>query len=106
MKGSYFFANAVMVSLEGAFDHLSRPPSYFSDLSMQSSSFSENRVSVTLFGEYRMSDTIGINSTLRYSGALTDRYLAIDNDPGQPVLSYDDLSFNRIEAWLGVRWFL
>jgi hypothetical protein len=106
LRGSYFFANAVLVSLEGAYDHLGRPPSYFSNLILQSDSFSENRLSVTLFGEYRMTDTIGINSTLRYSGALTDRYLAIDNEPGRPVLSYDDLSFNRIEAWVGVRWFL
>lgn len=106
LKGSYFFANALMFSLEGAVDHLRRPPSYFSNLVQQSGEFSENRVTVTAFAEYRTSDTFGINTTLRYSSALTDQLIPVDNDPTRAELPYDDLSFNRFEAWLGVRWFL
>lgn len=106
LKGSYLFANAILVSLEGSFDHLSRPPSYFSNLIRQSDAFTENRATVTLFGEYRTSETFGINTTLRYSGAFTDHYVPVDNNPALPVLPYDDLAFSRFEAWLGVRWFL
>lgn len=106
LKGSYFFANALMLSLEGSLDHLRRPPSYFSDASQQAGAFAENRVTVTGFAEYRVSDTLGVNTTLRYSSAITDQLVALDNDPTDAQLPYDDQSFSRFEAWLGVRWFL
>jgi hypothetical protein len=105
-RGSYFFGGTVLASIEASFDHLQRPPSYFSDLSQQTSAFSENRVTATAFAEYRTSDTFGINTTLRYSGALTDRLVPLDSDATMTTIPYDDLGFNRFEAWLGVRWFL
>jgi hypothetical protein len=103
-KSSYFFAGMFLVSVEAGLDHLQRPPSYFSNDIRQSGPFSENRVNVTGFAEYRTSDTFGINSTLRYSGNMTDQIIPITDDPAND--GYDDLSFDRIEAWLGVRWFL
>jgi hypothetical protein len=102
-KSSYFFAGMFLVSVEAAIDHLQRPPSYFSNQVRQSAAFSENRVNVTGFAEYRTSDTLGINTTLRYSGNMTDQIIPLTDNPGD---GYDDLSFDRIEAWLGVRWFL
>lgn len=105
-KASYFFAGTVLTTLEAGIDHLRRPVSYFSDLTRQTSDFSENRATATLFGEYRTSDTFGVNLTLRYTGAFTDRVIPVTNDPSAQVLAYDDLSFSRFEAWAGVRWFL
>jgi hypothetical protein len=103
-KASYFFAGMFLVSLEGDIDHLQRPSSYFSDGVRQSAPSSENRVNVTGFAEYRTSDTFGINTTLRYGANLTDQIIPLTSDPG--TNGYDDLSFDRFEAWLGVRWFL
>jgi len=103
-KSSYFFAGMFLVSLEAGFDHLQRPSSYFSDQTRQSAPFSENRVNVTGFAEYRTSDTFGINTTLRYSANMTDQIIPLTYDQG--TNAYDDLSFDRFEAWLGVRWFL
>ena len=106
IKASYFFGGSLLVSAEGSLNHLQRPESFFSNSVRQSAAFSENRVNVTGFAEYRTSDTFGINTTLRYSGALTDHRIPVDNDPNEPELPYDDFAFDRIEAWLGVRWFL
>lgn len=103
-KTSYFFAGMFLVSLEAGLDHLQRSPSYFSNQVRQSAAFSENRVNVTGFAEYRTSDTFGINTTLRYSGNMTDQIIPLTDNPGSD--GYDDLSFDRFEAWLGVRWFL
>ncbi|HVZ34803.1 MAG TPA: hypothetical protein VG963_20390, partial [Polyangiaceae bacterium] len=105
-KASYFLGGAFLFSLDANFDHLRRPSSYFSDGTRQSSPFSENRVTVTAFGEYRTSDTFAINTTLRYSANLSNELLPLDSNPNDVPLPYDQLAFNRFEAWLGVRWFL
>jgi hypothetical protein len=106
VKASYFFGGNVLVSVDGSLNHLSRPESFFSNSIRQTAAFSENRVDATGFAEYRTSDTFGINTTLRYSASLTDQRIPVDNDPVEPELPYDDFAFNRMEAWLGVRWFL
>jgi hypothetical protein len=103
-KSSYFFGGMVLASLEAGIDHVQRPASYFPNLTRQSAAFSENRVNVTAFAEYRTSDTFGINTTLRYTGNMTDQLIPLSSDPDDDV--YDVLSFDRFEAWLGVRWFL
>lgn len=105
-KASYFFGGSLLVSVDAALEHLRRPRSFFSDGTRQSGAFAENRVTATGFAEYRTSDTFGINTTLRYTGSITDQRIPVDNEVGNPRLPYDDFSFNRIEAWIGVRWFL
>jgi hypothetical protein len=105
-KADYFVGGVVLMTLNASFDHLRRPNSYFSDGSRQSAAFSENRITATAFAEYRTSDSFAINTTLRYSSALTDQVIAVENDPGEQRLPYDDFGFSRVEAWLGVRWFL
>lgn len=103
---SYFVGGLVLVSVEASVDHLSRPSSYFSDGARQSGPFSENRVSAMGFAEYRTSDRLGLNTTLRYTSALTDQRIPVRNDPSEAELPYDEFAFSRLEAWLGVRWFL
>lgn len=105
-RASYFFGGVVLFTLEAGVEHLRRPDSYFSNGARQSAAFSENRVNAMAFAEYRTSDTFGINTTVRYTGALTDQQIPVQNDPNNPRLPYDDFGFGRVEAWLGVRWFL
>jgi hypothetical protein len=105
-RASYFLGGVVLVSVEASLDHLSRPSSYFSDGTQQSGAFTENRVTAMGFAEYRTSDSLGFNTTLRYTSALTDQVIPVENDRSEPALPYDDFAFSRIEAWLGVRWFL
>jgi hypothetical protein len=66
-------------------------------------SFKETRVDGTLFGEYRMADSFAANLTFRYSANLTDAAVVFESS-GQRVPTY--LDWNRLEAFLGVRWFL
>jgi hypothetical protein len=106
VRASYFAGGSVLLSLDASVDHLQRPSSYFSNGVRQSGPSSENRVNVTGFGEYRTSDSFGINTTLRYTGNITDQLIPAASDNDVPPMPYDDLSFSRFEAWLGVRWFL
>lgn len=105
-KADYFIGGVVLMTFNASLDHLRRPTSFFSDGTRQSAAFSENRITATLFGEYRTSDSFAVNTTLRYSSALTDQVIPVENDPGEQRLPYDDFGFRRIEAWVGVRWFL
>lgn len=105
-KASYFFGGSTLITVDGSLDHLGRPESFFSNGVRQTAPFTENRVTVTGFAEYRTSDTFGINTTLRYSSAITDQRIPVESDPGLVVLPYDEFAFDRFEAWLGVRWFL
>ena len=57
--------------------------------------FTTLRPSGTLFGEYRVADSVGINTTLRYTANVTE-----------VVVGQDKLQWKRFEAFLGVRWFL
>lgn len=106
VKGSYFFAGSMLLTVDASYDRFRRPESFFSDGTRQAAEFSDDRITATAFGEYRTSDTFGINTTVRYSSAATDQQVPLVNDPAQTPLPYDDPSFSRIEAWLGVRWFL
>ncbi len=105
-KGSYFFAGKVLMTAEAGYQRLSRPAAYFENQARQNAAFSENRANARLFLEYRTSDSFGVNATLRYSGALTDRRIPLESQPADDPLAYDDISFNRFETWLGARWFL
>ena len=98
---SYFIAGAFLVSLEGGLSHLTYSTSFFDTGALRQPSFTQNRPDVTFFAEYRPSDTIGINTTLRYTAALENTRVPVA--PGGPT---DNLQFNRYEAFLGVRWFM
>jgi hypothetical protein len=106
VKGSYFVGGNVLLTLDAGLDHLTRPEAFFSNDTRQSASFSENRLNLTAFAEYRTSDSLALNATLRYSAALTARPVPVSSDIREIPLAYDDLGFDRIEVWLGVRWFL
>jgi hypothetical protein len=106
VKASYFFGGSILTTADASYDHYRRPESFFSDGTRQAGEFSDDRITATGFVEYRTSDTFGINTTLRYSTTMTDQRVPLVNDPAESPLPYDDPSFSRIEAWLGVRWFL
>lgn len=57
----------------------------------------------SVFGEYRFTDWLGVNATVRYTGAFTDYEYRIPF-PG-PMTVIDPAGYNKFEAWLGVRVF-
>jgi hypothetical protein len=58
----------------------------------------------SLFAEYRVADSVGINTTLRYTASMTDATMVFTGPGG--VQSADYLQWKRFEAFLGVRWFM
>lgn len=65
-------------------------------------SYSELRVDALASAEYRLSETFGINTTIRYDANLTDNRIPVD-DTGQFL---DNLAFQRFQVYLGARWFM
>jgi hypothetical protein len=58
-------------------------------------SFSEVRLDGRLFGEYRFTDTLAANATVNY-----------DKVNSEVVSNGEDLSYDRWQAYIGLRWFM
>jgi len=100
----YFAAGSVLLSLQGGLAQVSYPQSFAPGGGVAlNPSFSEVRADASLFGEYRFSDSIAMNSTLRFDGNLSDSILRTDPADATAV---DNLKFSRVQAWLGLRWFM
>ncbi len=99
---SYFVAGAFLVSLEGGYSYLTHSPTYFATGAPRKASFGQHRADATLFAEYRPSDSIGINTTLRYDGSLGNERIQLD----PAGTAQDNLQYNRYELWVGARWFM
>jgi hypothetical protein len=100
---SYFLGSRFVTSLSGGVSAITYPSIYsrsnatrtLTDRNNFTSGFTTPWIDATLFAEYRPTDTIGINTTLRYSSAGE-----------HVVLNIDELKWTRYEAYLGVRFFL
>lgn len=104
---SYFFAGKVLTSLQGGIARLHYPTTYFpvapgTQAEVRAGSFNETRYDASLLAEYRFVDSVGINTTLTYE-QNDSRFIRVDAaDPN----AYDDLSWRRFQASLGVRWLM
>ena len=121
---SYFFAGVFLLSAEGGWSHMTYPESFFAPGTLNAPAdfhrhdpFTEDRLDAELFGEYRLSDSFGINTTLRYNANLdtSDNDVVVvpaappdPNDPNSVATPavVDNLAFTRFQAFLGVRWFM
>jgi len=93
---SHLFSGRFLLVVDGSFSPTHFPTVYQSDrVTPSHAPFSAPYAEATLFGEYRLSDSFGVNTTLRYTANITD-----------VVIESDNLGWNRFEAFLGVRWFL
>lgn len=112
---NYFLGGVFLAQLEGG-GGIYR----FPRIDANNESFEQFRIDAKLFAEYRLSDTFGINTTLLYDQAMDP---GPHEDPGDAsdqsrakegvrlgqaegnTFFYDDLSFQRFQAFLGVRLF-
>jgi hypothetical protein len=102
LKFSYFFAGRALLTLEGGVAAIEYPNMYWADNTLRHGSFTDERVDATLFGEYRFTNALGVNATLRYTANFSNtQILAQEAGP-----AFFDMSWNRFEAFLGVRYFL
>jgi hypothetical protein len=111
LKFSYFFAGRALLSLEGGLGAIEYPNMFWGDGTSRHTSFTDLRADATLFGEYRFTDSFGLNVTGRYTANFSNTSVPgyppsqLAGQPVGPANSYD-MSWNRIEAFLGVRWFM
>jgi len=93
---SHLFSGRFLLVVDGSYSPTSYPTVYAGDrTTVTHVPFNAPYVAATAFGEYRISDSFGINATVRYTANITD-----------VVVSSDNIGWNRFEAFLGVRWFL
>jgi len=88
---SYFFGGRFLVVADAGLASLGYP-SFTTPVGH--GAFRATYFDSSLFGEYRVADSVGINTTLRYTSNAST------------TVATDDLSFKRFEAFIGVRWFM
>lgn len=105
---SYFFAGRAVVTLEGGVGAIEYPNIIWGNLGgpldgqVRHSAFTDIRLDGTLFSEYRFTQTFGLNATLRYTANISNAELF----DSERETTFFDMSWNRFEAYLGVRWFM
>lgn len=100
---TYYAGRRFLLVADAGAAALRYPKLFFPEGGLRSAPFTDIRLDGTAFGEYRLSDSFGINATVRYSAELSQKKLLVQ--PAPPVIT-DDLSFRRVEAYVGARWFM
>jgi hypothetical protein len=115
LKFSYMFAGRLLVSLEGGAGAIEYPRVYYTPLGGGNTNglpihdpFTDARVDGTLFAEYRFLSSLGVNATFNYSQNFSSTELPIAGSAtaGNTTPLVYDMAWRRVQAYLGVRWFL
>jgi hypothetical protein len=93
---STFFSQRMLLVIDGGVALLAYPNVLNAANVVIQPSFTTTLLDATLFGEYRFTDSFGLNTTISYAANLADDIRIAD----------DFLSWNRFQAFLGVRWFM
>ena len=109
LRLNYFFAGRALLSIEGGAGAIEYPNMYWGDGTERHTGFTDVRVDGTAFGEYRFTDSFALNATVRYSTNISNAqvpYLEPGAGAAPTTAQQYDMSWSRLEAFLGVRWFL
>jgi hypothetical protein len=98
---TYFFAGRVLTVLEGGVAAIEYPTFTRFAGAPQTQAFTDLLYDASLFAEYRLADSFGINATFRYG-----QYVGNTPIPSPGGGTPDNLSWQRFEAYAGVRWFM
>jgi hypothetical protein len=96
-----FFSQRVLLVVDGGVASLRYPNVYNPQRQLIHTPFNTTLLDGSLFAEYRFSDSVGLNTTVRYSANLTDTFIVV-----APGALPDYLNWNRFEAYIGLRWFM
>jgi hypothetical protein len=99
---SYFFAGRVLLGLEGGISRVHFPTLYYPTGNVRNGEFDETRYDGSLFAEYRVLESVGINATLAYEKNDSILLPANEADPA----AADNLSYDRFQGYVGLRWFM
>ncbi|MDP9001250.1 MAG: hypothetical protein M3O46_14205, partial [Myxococcota bacterium] len=113
LRFNYFFASRALVNLEGGLGSIEYPNMYWlptpasPSAVLRHASFTDLRADATLFAEYRVFQTLGINSTLRYTTNISNVHdMPAQQTPTGAGSNFFDMGWKRFEAFIGVRWFM
>jgi len=101
LRASAFFAQRLLVAGEGGISRVHFPTLYFANGGERTGSFNETRYDASLHTEYRIIPTVGVNATVSY-----DKNDSISMPTSAGTTDLDDLSYDRVQAFVGVRWFM
>ena len=100
---SYFFGGTFLLVVEGGAGAVIFPAQSDPDFG-QPAGWTDLRVDGRLFGEYRVKDWLAIDAQVSYTGYFSNTTLVFDptlGDQGNDEMAYQDVS-----VFLGVRWFM
>jgi hypothetical protein len=97
-----FLAGVFMASVQGGFGRYSYP-----QVDQYNPGFTQNHVDAMLFAEYRFSDNFGLNGTLTYDKSIGEgpHPQGVQLGDGTPPVLYDNLEYDRVQAYVGLRLF-
>jgi hypothetical protein len=102
----YFLGGVFVTNIQGGYSRYQFPAT-----NANNGAFNQGHVDVSVFGEYRLSDIVGINATFLYDRAIgkgpNSQGVLVSGDPraNPPTALYDDLEYQRFQAYLGLRLF-
>ncbi len=104
-KFVFFFGGKALISAEVGVGTAKYPDILGSSGGVIKPSFTDIRADATLYSEYRFSDSFAINATGKFTGNFSKNQIPADLT-GTISNTLVDMNWRRIEAFLGVRWFL
>jgi len=94
-------AQKLLLTGECGITNIHHPTLYFASGNERNASFDHSRYDVSLHAEYRFIPTIGVNASIHYDKSSSVLLRVDENED-----DLDDLGFNRLRAFVGVRWFM
>jgi hypothetical protein len=114
LRFSYMFAGRLLLSAEGGVGAIEYPEIFYTPfgggngINPIHASFTDARADATAFAEYRFTSSFAVNATFNYTQNFSSTQLPITTgttaNNGTPLVY--DMSWQRIQTFLGVRWFL
>ena len=102
-----FLAGRVLLSVSGGVSAVGFQPVFLNDgaggQTQVTNSFTVIRPDAQVYGEYRFSSSFALTATGRYTQSISDQLIPYNNFAPPGVFS---MSWQRFEAFAGVRWFL
>jgi len=99
-----FLAGVFMASIQGGFARYSYPM-----VDQYNGGFAQNHVDAMLFAEYRFSDNFGLNGTVTYDKSIGEgpnpQGIQLGGPDAAGNVRYDNLEYDRVQAYVGLRLF-
>jgi hypothetical protein len=105
-KLTYWFGGRVILDVHASGEMLNYPPVFYRGAPVaQTTDFTNYRVLGGIFAEYRLSQSFGLNTTIDYVHQFSDTQLPAGAIPGTTTPGVFDMNYDRLQAFLGARYF-